>query len=374
MVNMFNSFHLQGVDALRESKYIEAKKLFLEAIKQNPEVPETYFLLGKTCFLCDEKSETISYLIQFIELTQYEKEQENKSHAFDLLGQCYASRSESELAITCYLNALEIDPSCVSVRHNLGLLYMKLAQEYLEIDLQNCSALLKSARIALNSALELCKDNPMFLHSIASWYEQYIELLKKLSEASNTQEMISEQFNWAIHYYREALAHCHKNDKLFQNVITENLTECYAQFGHHLYQSQAYAKAQKLYESALDQNHIPALNQIGMCLFKQGKYSEARVKFAILLERTADTQDQADAWLNTACCYRLEKNWLEAEKSLDAARKLAPQDPEIHKETENLKQAKSQALLAVTNQTFFDPKAHYNSSLTSQNTDSLQYN
>ncbi len=43
MANMFNSFHLQGVAAFNRSEYAQAKKLFLQAIAQNPEVPETYF-------------------------------------------------------------------------------------------------------------------------------------------------------------------------------------------------------------------------------------------------------------------------------------------------------------------------------------------
>ncbi|WP_454783119.1 tetratricopeptide repeat protein [Legionella sp. WA2022007384] len=373
---MVNSFHLQGVEALNNAKYIQAKNLFLKAIKLNPEAAETYFFLGKTCFLADEIQEAISYLQQFIKLTQETKEQENQSNAFDLLGQCYAADNKDEIAITCYLNAIECDPSCVSVRHNLGLLYMKLAQGYLNINLQNCLTLLRHAQIALKSALELCNDNPMFLHSIASWYEQYIELLKKLSEDNSLEEMISKQFNHAIHYYLEAIAHCHQNDKLLHNGIIENLTECYAQFGHHLYNTQAYTEAQKLYTSALelDENHFTALNQLGMCLFKQGVYIEARTKFAAFFERTQDAQDKADALLNIACCYRLEKNWEKAEQSLDGARKLAPQDPEIDKENENLKQAKSQALLVVAEQAFFDPKLNNNSALSSKNTDNLQYN
>ncbi|KTD41610.1 tetratricopeptide repeat protein [Legionella parisiensis] len=52
---MFNLFHSQGIDAFNRSEYAQAKKLFLQAIAQNPEVPETYFFLGKACFLSDEK-------------------------------------------------------------------------------------------------------------------------------------------------------------------------------------------------------------------------------------------------------------------------------------------------------------------------------
>lgn len=113
-------------------------------------------------------------------------------------------------------------------------------------------------------------------------------------------------------------------------------------------------KTQELYGLVLeaDQNHIPALNQIGMCSFKQGRYMEARKKFTTILERTNETQEQADAWLNIACCYRFEKNWDQAEQSLGEARKLAPHDTSIDEESEKLRLAKSQTLLTETNQAF----------------------
>jgi tetratricopeptide (TPR) repeat protein len=375
MANMFNSFHLQGVAAFNRSEYAQAKKLLLQAIAQNPEVPETYLFLGKTCFLSDEKKEAISYLNQFIELTKNVKEQENRSHAFDLLGQCYAADNKNEVAITYYFTAIENNLNCVSARHNLGLSYMNLARDYLESHLENCFTLLKNAHIALTSALKICADNPMLLQTAASWYEQYIDLLKKLSKEKKDQEDISVNFMRAIHYYREALAHCQKEDIALKNIIIENLTECYAQFGHHLYQNEEYKKAQELYGLVLeaDQNHIPALNQIGMCSFKQGRYMEARKKFTTILERTNETQEQADAWLNIACCYRFEKNWDQAEQSLGKARKLAPHDTSIDEESEKLRLAKSQTLLTETNQAFFGLKANNNFS-SSQNTDSMQFN
>lgn len=57
--------------------------------------------------------------------------------------------------------------------------------------------------------------------------------------------------------------------------------------------------------------------------------------------------------MNIACCHRLEKNWEEAEKSLDEARKLVPHDPSLDEEFEKLKQAKSQEVLTTTKLTLF---------------------
>ncbi|MCW8397744.1 tetratricopeptide repeat protein [Legionella sp. PATHC038] len=159
-------------------------------------------------------------------------------------------------------------------------------------------------------------------------------------------------------------------------MITEDLTECYVQFGHHLYQSKDYIKAQELYLLTLevDQSHIPALNQAGMCFFKQEMYTEARKIFVMILEQTSDIQVQTDAWLNIACCYRLEKNWEKAEQSLLKAQTLAQDNLRIDEEVEKLKQAKSQALLVVNTQTIFGIKPDNDPSLAFLNTHSFHLN
>ncbi|MCW8410316.1 tetratricopeptide repeat protein [Legionella sp. PATHC035] len=373
---MFDSFHLQGVEAFKRGDYIQAKKLFLQEINLNHESPEAYFLLGKTCFLSAEKNEAISYLNRFFELTMKVQNRENWSDAFDLLGQCYAANNQNEVAITYYFAAIENDFNCVSARHNLGLSYMKLAQDYLKSNFKNCFILLRDAQTALISVLERCSDNPTFLHTAASWHELYIHLLNQSSVGKDTQEEISVHFMCAIYYYGDALAHCPTEECALQKVITENLTECYVQFGHHLFQSKQYIKAQELYflTLQLDQSHIPALNQAGMCFFKQGMYAKARNQFATVLEQTSDRKVQADAWLNIGCCYRLEKNWEKAEQSLLKARRLSQDDLRINEEVEKLKQAKSQGLLGVNTQTIFRIKPDNNPSLAFLNTDSFHLN
>ncbi|MCW8397742.1 hypothetical protein OQJ26_02935 [Legionella sp. PATHC038] len=202
---MFDSFHLQGVEAFKKGEYIQAKELFLQEINLNPESPEAYLFLCKTCFLSDEKNEAISYLNRFFELSMNTKNRENWSDAFDLLGQCYAANNQNEVAISYYFAAIENDFNCVSARYNLGLSYMKLAQDYLKSNLKNCFILLRDAQIALISVLELCSDNPKFFHTAASWHEQYILLLNQSSAGKYMQEEINVHFMCAIHHYRELI-------------------------------------------------------------------------------------------------------------------------------------------------------------------------
>ncbi|MFZ4077099.1 MAG: tetratricopeptide repeat protein [Legionellaceae bacterium] len=338
---MFNVFHLQGVDALHDGEYQHAKTCLLQAIAENPETPESYFFLGKACFLCDEKDEAILYLKQYIELRKDNAEEiGNISYAFDLLGQSYEAINKDDDAIVCYQAATKIHPSCASAWHNMGLLYIKSAQHYLEQEkLEVSRDLFNTAKFFIKKALEISGDNPMFLNSVASWYETYIELLEKLMEDQEAvHKNIANNFQWAIQYYQQALTRCDEKDVTLKNIITSNLTECFAQYGHFLYKNQNYVAAQAFYLETLQltPSHLSAITQMGMCLFQQDDYVEARKYFLKIFDETDDQQEIADAWLNIACTYRLEKDWDNARDALDKAKRLAPEDPCIDEEEQKL--------------------------------------
>lgn len=359
---MINSYHLEGIIAFDNHEYKKAQELFLQAIEKNPETPENYHFLGKSYFLCDEKHEAIVPLMTFIKLKQdHLDDVTNLSHAFDLLAQCYEAENNDTAAQKYYETATKINPSCATAWHNMGLLYIKSAQNYLEQDLTHSFRMFRNAQCFLKNAVEICSDNPVFLHSVACWYEKYIEALEKLTEEEQTvQETISNNFKFAIQYYRKALATCGEKDLVLKNIFLSNLTECLAQCGHHLYRSENYIGAQKFYLEAikLDPNHLTAINQMGMSLFKQNHFAEARKYFSDILGKTEDKQEHADAWLNIACAYRLEKTWVEAEKSLNEAKKLAPEDTSIFEEEEKLVESKLQAILITTPQTLFGNTNH----------------
>jgi len=352
---MFNSFHTDGVKAFDENNYGKAKDFFLQAIDVNPEVAESYLYLGKCFFFCDEKQQAISPVKKFIELRQSNSDEiANVSYAFDLLGQCYEAENNDTAALRCYDTATKIYPSGASAWNNMGLLYIKSALHYHETDLTNSDKLFKRALAFIKNALEICSDNPVFLQSAASWYEQYIEVLERVVEGEDAvQKNIASNFNYAIQYYREALSVCHEQDFALRNIILSNLTECLAQYGHHLYKNKDYKNAQKTYLESLhlDPEHLIVINQIGMSLFKQDCFLEARKYFSSILEKTEDNQEVADAWLNIACTYRLEKKWENAEKALSQAKKFAPKDSSIAEEEMELIESKSAAVPISTPQT-----------------------
>ncbi|MDR3503643.1 MAG: tetratricopeptide repeat protein [Legionella sp.] len=354
---MFNSFHIDGVNAFDKNNYEVAKDFFLQVIAKNPEVAESYFYLGKCYFFCDEKQQAIFPLKKFIELRQSNSDEvANVAYAFDLLGQCYEAQNQDMAALRCYATATKINPSGASAWNNMGLFYIKSALHYLETDLVESAKLFKGALVFIKKALELGGDNPVFLQSVASWYEQYIEVLEKAVENEDAiQKNIAGNFCYAIQYYRKALSVCCEDDIALRTIILSNLTECLAQYGHHLYKNKDYKNAQEIYLEAmhLDPEHLIVINQIGMSLFKQDCFPEARKCFFSILEKTEDQQEIADAWLSIACTYRAEKNWDKAEESLSQAKKFAPEDSSITEEEKKLSESKSAALLISTPQTLF---------------------
>ncbi|MDP3268274.1 MAG: tetratricopeptide repeat protein [Legionella sp.] len=354
---MVNSFHLDGVKAFNEHHYEIAKDSFLQAVDKNPELAESYFYLGKCYFFCNEMQLAISSLNKFIELKQNTSDEiANAYYAFDLLGQCYEAENNDAAALKCYETATEINPAGASAWHSIGLLYIKFALHDLETDLEQSNHFFKEAKTFLQKALEICSDHPVFLQSIASWYEQYIEVLKRTFEDENAiQKKIAINFSDAIQYYRKALSGCHEQDLALRNIILSNLTECLAQYGHHWYKNNDYKKAQATYLEALhlDPEHLIVINQIGMSFFKQDCFFEARQYFYCILEKTEDKQEIADAWLNIACTHRLEKEWNKAGEALNKAKLLAPEDSFITEEEMKLNESKLATLLISAPQTLF---------------------
>lgn len=370
---MFNSFHLKGVEAFNKQDYQAAKNLFLQAIDKNPEVPESYLFLGKSYFFCDEKSEAIVHIKKYIKLNP--NELVNVSFAFDLLAQYYEAINQDNKAILGYITATEINPLAASAWHNCGLLLIKLAQRYLEQDLSQSVKLFQKAQTFLKKALEICSDNPMFLNSVASWHEKFIEALEKRTEEEEAvQKNIDDNFKLAIEYYKKALMVCREDDDALKNIITANLTECLAQYGHHLYKAENFVKALELYLQAikLDPDHLVVINQIGMCFSKQNLFSDARKYFVDILYKTTEPQEWADAWLNIACTHRLEKSWVGAENALTTAKMFAPKDPCILEEEKKLLEARAAASLIGASQTIFSTSNTISPSRLSSETEEMQ--
>ena len=362
---MPNQFHLDGVQAFKENKYEQAKSLFLQAIAESPEEPTTHFNLGQTYFYLTEYEHAITSLDKFIQLVEKDKDpNENLASAYDTKGQCFIKQHKPDEALVCYDKALQVNPNYSSAIHNKGLYFLGKAHDQITANCSQSKRLFQQAQRLLSTALTFSKNNPMFLHSLAKMYEQYIDWLNAALKEHHGDHEFSKQkvdyFKMAIEQYRTALFEAtRQNDPAMKNIITSGLTECLVQYGHHFYQLEQYEEAKGLYLQALgmDTKYITALHQMGMTLIKLGKLDTARSYFSKITNQVGQlheedpTQDYADAWSAIAYTFRLEKNFPEAEKAIAEAKKLAPNDQDIAKEEVNLLAAKTAALLVNSRQT-----------------------
>lgn len=206
------------------------------------------------------------------------------------------------------------------------------------------------AKENLSKALEFVADNPVFIHSVASWYEAFISALKRQNQDNSTG--INECFKAAIFYYEKSLSL--SNSKPLSQIIITNLTECLAQFGHFYYRQGNYELALVEYQATLNTvpNHLIALNQAGMCYFKQGDFRQAIHYFTESLNYSTTNEDKADSLLNIACAYRKLGNFEKAMPFLNQAKSLSPEDEYIIEEEKSLREAISKKTVVANS--FFD--------------------
>lgn len=346
---MANSYHNDGVLAYQVNDYSKAKELFVRAVVFNPDNIDSHFYLAKVHYFLHEPGQAITSLKICIREGR-SKPYENLANVYDLMGQCYLLLNQSEKAINYFKKAMLFDGFCISAWHNAGLVYLKSAKDSND-DLS--PPIFENARLCLQKALDLSPNNPMMLNSMADWHESYG---RQLDQA----ESVVFHLETAIDLYQQAISRAKEvKDTALITSITANLADCVAEYGHHLYRSKDFEQAKTKYAEVLvlDAEHAAALTQMGMCYFKQNNYDEARKYFIQLLQSPADFQASADAWLNIACTYRMQKNWAEAEVALKLAKNFAPDDESIAEEEIKLADAQLNALQVHSTQTLFGASA-----------------
>ena len=319
---MSNPFHTASVKLFNEQQNEEARLQFLQA---------------KASYDVENFSACIVSLEKYLTLTQNAAEQ---ACAYDLIGICHQARGEEEAALSTHLKAIEIYPQCESAWHNLGLLHMARARRMSEHCLATASQQFDMAKDFLFKALTLASDCPEFLHSMASWFEEHIDLFLKAVDADT--EVIYNEFNTALQYYESAITRLGDSPSSLKTVYLENMTECYAQSGHFAYQNKDYALALERYGKALagDSQHLQVLSQTGMTYCKLQAFETAAEYYLRAVDCATNLPDDceekaqeiADAWLNLASTYRQGRRFADAAKALAEAERIAPEDEWIIRE------------------------------------------
>lgn len=137
------------------------------------------------------------------------------------------------------------------------------------------------------------------------------DLLKQATDFLWSANCIDDYYA-AIKMHFLALHAC-PEDSLYITSMKSGIGECYAKFGHFLYQNKTFDLAKNYYSKALDYNpeHHYARYQIGLILIKQEKYADAIESFEAVIELSnqcdyaVSLKDKADTWHNIACAANL---------------------------------------------------------------------
>lgn len=233
--------------------------------------------------------------------------------------------------------------------HHKGLILIDLIQhDLLKINIQPLHEKLTLINRWFSYETHNPSSNLLLLDTIQHGYHQYNKQL--ITIYTTIENKINNAYKSAIQYFHQAIHAYNEKGLVFKNTIKSDLIECLAQYGHYLYKNKFYEKAQKYYIQAikLDPEHITALNQMGMCLSKRKSYNEARAYFEEIISRNSNPQEQADAWLNIAYTYRLQRNYPKSAKALRESQRLSPHDPAIKNEEKKLRKLVSSTAFAST--------------------------
>lgn len=275
--------------------------------------------------------------------------------AHELLGLCYVndtSMAETEAeaekeAETHFTLAITYSQSTASPYNNLGLLKISQAKRMATTyaNYQACCTLFETGLTCLRRGTAVLLDGeniPMFLHSLAIWYEEYAQKLQEYidnTDISIDESQITVKFEAALINYQKALEKCKEEDAVLKDAITSNYTECLAQYGHYWYKKADYDSATQYYAKAheLNPQHVTVIYQTGMCFSKKENFNQAEVLFRkILTISNIEPQDISDAWLNIAYCSRKQHLYTEAQEALEKAKVQDVRDDEAiaNEETE----------------------------------------
>jgi Tfp pilus assembly protein PilF len=113
----------QGLDALAINDYSNARKIFQQFIKDNPDLSGAYINLA----LIDYKQERYDQALKLIEIALSINPE--KAEAFHLRAQLYLQQGKIKLARNDYEMAIKLKPDYTNAHYNLALLYDIYLQE-----------------------------------------------------------------------------------------------------------------------------------------------------------------------------------------------------------------------------------------------------
>ena len=191
----------QAIELMREKKYEEAAKLFIEIIDENPEDPIGYINFGNVLELMHQHDKAERFYLKAIELD------EKSATAFVGLGKLYYGQNMLTESEKMFQHSLRLGIEDGEVFYLLGMIHVKRKDLMLAIPfLQRADELSEDAEIKFQYGLVLAQTN--YLKEAKIVLEEVIKLKNTHADALYNLGIIAVQENdneVALSYINRAL-------------------------------------------------------------------------------------------------------------------------------------------------------------------------
>ncbi|NPB07312.1 MAG: tetratricopeptide repeat protein [Aquificae bacterium] len=299
---------------LKRKEFKRAEKLLREFIKNNPDVPLPYYLLGRIYLLQGRSSEGIRYLQKALEV------QEHYTPAVLSLGKFYEEKRDFTKAEELYREVLEEDPDNAVILEKLGKLYI-------------ASNRIREAKKIYEKLLQISPENPNYQH-------EYVLILLNLGEFKRAREILSRlyarfpnnpniTFTYALTL--ELTGDLERAKELYEQLLTlfpnnakviERLAGVYLDLGE-------YESAKNLIEKGkvIEPDNVNFRFLEADYYLKKGEYEKA---LSVLNKIQEEYPEDYRVFFMKAIVYDYMGKYREAEEKLRKAMELNPSDPDLY--------------------------------------------
>ena len=220
-----------------ENNLEEAKNLYNQTLKKDPNHFNALNNLGSVFFTQDKKEKAKEYYEKAIKINP------NYTDAYNNLGISFKELKDYQKAISCYEKAIEIDSNFTKAHNNLGIVFKTLG-EYKRA--KNC-------------------------------FEKAIEIDSNFAKAHNNLGVVFK----ILGEYKRAKNCFEKAIQINQNHLDANFN-----LGNLLKETGEIQKARNYYEKAIeiDPNYVKAHNNLGLIFDELGKIDKARDSYEKAIE------------------------------------------------------------------------------------------
>lgn len=331
---------LTGNALFNKGQYAEAVPLLERFAEANPSAltRNDYYQMGYACYKIASYEKGIKWFQEVI------REQDSLSqNAWYHLADCYLKTNQKKFAGEAFLTTSKMSFNKELAEEAL----FNYARLSIETNFSPYNEAIKAIRayIAANPTSKRIDEANSLLAQLLLITKNYKTALDIIESVKNKDEQLKTAYQKIAYYrgvelyndrdYKAAIAHFTKSLQ-YPNDRTVSL-QCLYLTAEAFYQLNNWDKASDYYEqfgkakgASLIPGYLYINYNLGYCLFKQKQYSQANVYFKRFVAdtRIKDNRSLSDAYIRSADCSLMAKNFNEAIRSYDEALQLRAASPE----------------------------------------------